>query len=72
MLEATMYLMGAILIGAIPALTLVGMLGLTLYYFLTEKMRQQTLGKHHNHPDKDMPLYNVGHCDGYSAGTFSW
>lgn len=60
------------LIGAIPVLIFASLSCLTLYCLFTDKKRRQKLGKYYNHPDKDMPLYNKGHCDRYSAGTFSW
>lgn len=61
-----------LLIGAIPILTYVGMCGLALYFLTTENKAKNKLERFHNHPDKNLPLYNVGHCDRYSAGTFSW
>lgn len=43
-----------------------------LYSLVTETLHRGELKRHYNHPDKDMPLYNVGHCDEYSAGVFTW
>lgn len=62
-----------LLIGAIPVLILLGLIGLFVYYRKTDDVRRKTAGhEYYNHPDKDMPLYNRGHCDRYSAGTFHW
>jgi len=61
-----------LLIGAVPVLILAGLCSLALYCLLTDKKHREQFGPYHNHPDKDMPLYNLGHCDRYSAGTFSW
>jgi len=59
-------------LAAIPALTFPGLCGLAVYCRLTDKKRRAQLGQYYNHPDKDLPLYNMGQCDRYSAGTFSW
>ncbi|MBS1186525.1 MAG: hypothetical protein H6R04_543 [Burkholderiaceae bacterium] len=61
-----------LLIGAIPVLTFASFCGIAIYYLISEKKHKQQLGKYYNHPDHDRPLYNMGHCDRYSAGTFSW
>lgn len=62
----------SVILFAIPVLILLGLAGLAVYCLLTDKRRRETLGEFHNHPDKDMPLYNKGHCDRYSVGTFYW
>ncbi|MBS1169130.1 MAG: hypothetical protein H6R01_48 [Burkholderiaceae bacterium] len=61
-----------LLIGAIPVLTFASFCGIAIYCLISEKKHKQQLGKYYNHPDHDRPLYNMGHCDRYSAGTFSW
>jgi hypothetical protein len=60
------------LIGAIPILVLISICAISLYCFISERLHRHELKRHYNHPDKDMPLYNVGHCDEYSAGVFTW
>ena len=64
------------LLYVIPVLVLVGLVGmfvLFFHYWNTDAARKKKAGNtHYNHPDKDMPLYNRGHCDRYSAGTFFW
>ena len=62
--------MSQILIGSIPMLIFLGLAGMAIYCLLTDGQRREKLGEYHNHPDKDMPLYNKGHCDRYSVGTF--
>lgn len=61
-----------ILIVAIPLWIFFGLAGMAVYCLLTDKKRREKLGEYHNHPDKNMPLYNKGHCDRYSVGTFYW
>ncbi|MDR0933513.1 MAG: hypothetical protein LBM56_00265 [Burkholderiaceae bacterium] len=58
---------------AIPVLLLIGLIGLFIYCKQTDDARLKEAGHaYYNHPDKDMPLYNKGHCDRYSVGTFYW
>jgi len=64
--------MSSFIIGAAPLLILASLCGLALYYLFTDKKRKLAFGQYYNHPDKELPLYNMGHCDRYSAGTFSW
>lgn len=60
-------------LGAIPVLLFLGMIGLFIYCLRTEETRKKQAGHaYYNHPDKDLPLYNRGHCDRYSVGTFYW
>ena len=61
------------LVGIIPLFVFLGMGALAFYYWKTETEElKETLDEYYNHPDKDYPLYNRGHCDRYSAGTFAW
>jgi hypothetical protein len=62
----------AYLIAAAPLFIFASLCGLTVFSLLTDKKRKQKFGQYYNHPDKTMPLYNKGHCDRYSAGTFTW
>lgn len=57
---------------AVPVLIGLGLVGLAIYCLLTDKKRREREGEFYNHPDKNMPLYNKGHCDRYSAGNFYW
>lgn len=60
-------------LGAIPVLLLFALIGLFIYCRKTEKAYEQKTGHaYYAHPDKDLPLYNCGHCDRYSVGTFYW
>ena len=50
-----------------------GLLGLFVFYRITDDTEQKEAGVLcQEHPDKNLPLYNRGHCDRYSVGTFSW
>ena len=57
----------------IPALIFFGLIGLGLYCMWKEAQDKKA-GKRPvlHHPDSDLPLYNRGHCDAYSAGIFDW
>jgi len=63
--------MNYLFIAAVPVLIVLGMIGMAVYCFLfSDKSHKGDV--HYTHPDKDMPLYNRGHCDSYSAGNFYW
>ena len=70
--EQAMTLLITILLVAIPVLALIGMVVFDLYCMFTDKQHREKYGRNHDHPDRDMPLYDVGHCDDYSAGIFTW
>ena len=62
-----------LLVGAIPVLVFFGLIGLFVYYRRMDVARGKKVGHaYYNHPDQDLPLYNRGHCDRYSVGTFYW
>ena len=62
-----------LIVAAIPVLLFLGLIGLFIYCWKTDEERKKKAGHaYYNHPDKDMPLYNCGHCDRYSVGTFYW
>lgn len=50
-----------------------GLLG-TGIFCLWREAQDKKAGKRPvlHHPDSDLPLYNRGHCDAYSAGIFDW
>lgn len=57
----------------VPALIFLGLVGVGIYCLWTEA-RDRKAGRQpvFHHPDCDLPLYNRGHCDRYSVGTFFW
>ncbi len=58
---------------SLPVLLLFVLVGLFIYCKKTDGVRKEKAGHaYYNHPDKDLPLYNCGHCDRYSVGTFYW
>ncbi len=57
----------------IPGFLLLGLLALFMFCKMTDSTESNEAGiPCQEHPDKDLPLYNRGHCDRYSVGTFSW
>ncbi len=57
----------------IPVFLFFGLLGLFVFCRMTDEMETKEAGiPCQEHPDKNLPLYNRGHCDRYSVGTFSW
>lgn len=56
-----------------PLMLFFGLIGLFVFCWLTDEVHEKDAGiPYGEHPDQNLPLYNRGHCDRYSVGTFSW